>query len=296
MLRSSTIRCTGIHVASTGVFAVELSRRRRQVSLTRCAVIRMEPPLTMPACLVEDQDRRRLVDALSVLRQGGMEVERPFFALSDTASFIKRRFVLPKNEEATRQQLLWEADQLLEQDAHEYVIDTLVTNQHGFFIAARRQILELYAVLCQQAQVGRPEFDMASFALCNALECSGGGGGVEVILQATQERARAVLLRGGAYAGEDDWSLDSMTTVDGLRRLCDVELKQDERIDRLWLTGTGDDAIDRFEGLAEQVDELDPFVGLPVTDSAREALQSTQVRPRAYAIAAGLAFRGLADA
>jgi Tfp pilus assembly PilM family ATPase len=295
VLRSSTIRCTGIHVAPTGVFAVELSRRRQQVSLTRCAVIRMEPPLTMPGCLVEDQGRRRLVEALSVLRQGGMEAEKPFFAISDTASFIKRRFVLPKNEEATRQQLLWEADQLLEQDAQDYVIDTLITRQHGFFIAARRQILELYGVLCQQAQVGRPEFDMASFALCNALECSGGGGGVEIILQTTQQSARAVLLRDGAYVGEEDWSLDAMTTIDGLGRLCDVELTENETIDRLWLAGCGDDTVDQFEGFAEQVAELDPFVGLPVADSARQALESTKNRPRAYAIAAGLAFRGLAE-
>ena len=279
-----------------GVFAVELSRWRQQVSLSRCAVIRMNPPLSMPACLVEDQGRRRLVEALSVLRQGGMEAEKPFFALSGTASFIKRRFVLTKNEEATRQQLLWEAEQLLEQDAQEYVIDTLVTRQHGFFIAARRQILELYGVLCQQAQVGPPKFDMASFALCNALECSSRGGGVEVILQTTQDRARAVLLRDGAYVGEDDWVLDTMTAVDGLVRLCEAELVQDERVDRLWLAGSGEDTVDQYEGLAEQVAELDPFVGLPVTDSARETLESTQIRPRAYAIAAGLAFRGLADA
>ena len=296
MLRSSTIHCTGIHVVPDAVYAVELSRRRQRVSLSRCAVVRTERPLSMPESLADDQDRARLVEALRLLRRSGIGAERPYFALSGAASFIKRRFVLARAEEATREQLLWEAGQLLGRDVDEYVVDTLVTRRHGFFIAARRQILDLHSALCRQAKVGKPGFDMASFALCNALESRGGGDGVEVILQNDGDDARAVLLRDGEYESESIWSLDEVTVVDGLARLCEAELDEDESARRLWVAGHGDSGRAGLEELADEVVDLDPFAGLPMTEAAGRTLESSQVSPRAYAVAAGLAFRGLVDA
>ena len=298
MFGSSIIRCTGIHVVPDAVYAVELSRRRQRVSLSRCAVVRTERPLSMPQSLVDDQDRARLVEVLRQLRRSGIDARRPYFALSEPASFIKRRFVLPHSAEATRQQLLWEAGQLLGSDVDEYVVDTLVTRRHGFFIAARRQILDLYGALCRQARVGKPGFDMVSFALCNALESrDAGGDGVEVILQDDGGSARAVLLRDGEYEAESIWSLDDVTVADGLARLCEAELDEDETARRLWVAGHGDiDGSAGLERLADEVVDLDPFVGLPMTAAAGRALESSQVPPRAFAVAAGLAFRGLADA
>ena len=102
MFRSSNIRCTGIHVVPDAVYAVELSRRRQRVSLSRCAVVRAERSLSMPESLVADEDRARLVEALRRLRHSGIDAHKPYFALSGPASFIKRRFVLPHSTEATR--------------------------------------------------------------------------------------------------------------------------------------------------------------------------------------------------
>ena len=297
MLGSSTIRCTGIHLAPHGVYAVELARRRKSVSLSRCAMVRMSGPLEIPEALADDEGRSKLVEALQVLRRGGIEAERPYFALSGTASFIKRRFLLPRDREATREQLLWEAGQLLEQDEEEYVVDTLVTRRHGFFIAARRQILDLHGALCRQAQMGHPGFDMASFALCNALEsCGAGGGGIEIVLQDDGESARAVLLRDGVYEAESSWTLDEMTAAGGLERFCEAELGEQDSLRRLWVAGPGEtEGRGGLAGLTDEVTDLDPFIGLPVAESARQALESVETPPRAYAIAAGLAFRGLTD-
>jgi Tfp pilus assembly PilM family ATPase len=293
VLRSSTTQCTGIHVASDGVYVVQLSRRGRRVSLARCTAVRLERSVTMPESLADSEARELLAEALRVLRRGGIDVARPYFALSGTACFIKRRFALPRSAEATREHLMWEAEQLLGPDVDEYVVDTLVTPRHGFFIAVRRQILDLHRALCRQARLGDPGFDMASFALCNALEsCGAGGAGVEVILQEEGHSARAVLLRDGAYEGESSWILDDQTMTAGVTRLCQAELDEHESVPRMWLASGGHaGGFDRVD----EVLELDPFAGLSVPDSVRQTLNNAEVPPRAYTVAVGLAVRGLAD-
>jgi hypothetical protein len=62
------------------------------------------------------------------------------------------------------------------------------------------------------------------------------------------------------------------------------------------VAGHGDSGRAGLEELTDEVVDLDPFAGLPMTEAAVRALESSQVPPRAYAVAAGLAFRGLADA
>ncbi|MDA0335185.1 MAG: hypothetical protein O2782_08485 [bacterium] len=298
MLRSSTTHCTGIHVAPDGIYVVQLSRREQRVSLARCTLVRLERTLTMPESLADDETRTLVVEALRVLHRGGIDVARPYFALSGTTCFIKRRFVLPHADGATREHLLWEAEQLLGADIDEYVVDTLVTARHGFFIAVRRQILDLYRVLCHQARLGTPGFDMASFALCNALENSGtGGGGVEVVVQDDGNSGRAVLLRNGTYEGEHSWNLDESTATDGITALLRAELEVNEAVARVWLAGPGG-AVNGGAGLdgIDHVAEIDPFAGLSVADSVRRTLDTSRVPPRAYTVAVGLAVRGLADA
>ncbi len=280
------------------MYVVQLSRREQRVSLTRCTVVRLERALTMPESLADDEARILLVEALRVLHRGGIDVARPYFALSGTTCFIKRRFVLPQADGATREHLLWEAGQLLGADIDDYGVDTLVTARHGFFIAVRRQILDLYGVLCHQAGLGKPGFDMASFALCNALENSGTGGvGVEVVLQDDGYSGRAVLLRDGIYEGEHSWSLEESGVTDGIARLLRAELDENEAVPRVWLAGPGDTVNGGagFDGI-DHVVEIDPFAGLLVADSVRRTLETARVPLRAYTVALGLAVRGLADA
>lgn len=294
MLRSSTIRCTGIHVSPEVVYVVELASKRRRASVRRCARVRLRNSVDMPEALVEENARAALVDALDALRQGGVDLSRPYFALSGTASFIRRHALIPGSDEATRDHLLWEAAQLLESEVGRYTIDTLLTARHGFFIAARQQILELYGVLCQQADIGRPGFDMTTFALCNALESSGTGGrGTEVILHEDGDGVRAVLLRDGSFEGERVCREDEKEPAEHLSRWISTELTDEGAPRRLWRSGDSDDPI--ALGGFSSVEDLDPFAGVPMSETAEQTLQSSETPPGAWAVAAGLAFRGLAD-
>lgn len=263
------------------------------MQLAHCTVVRMKTPVAMPEGLVDDAGHAALVEALDVLGPGGIDVERPYFALSGTACFIKRHFALPDAEDLTRDHLTWEAEQLLGADVGDYVVETLITPRCGFLIAVRRQILELYGVLCRHAGLGEPGFDMTSFALCNALEhCGQGGAGAEIILQQDSAIARAVLLRDGVYEGEQAWAQDEQSVDQAMARFTATWLTDDDAAPRLWLAG-GIESDDWQE--FEHVAQLDPFVGLDVSDSARLVLQSADGGAGMFSVALGLAVRGLAD-
>lgn len=303
MLGSGTARGTGIHVGAEALYAVELSRRRSRVFLARCATVPLEAPPRLPEQLADDDGRARLVAALRDLKARGVEGRRPFFSLAGTATFVKRRFALPGAEAETREQLLWEARQLLEEDLDDYVVDVHVTRRYGFIVAARRQILELYGVLCREAGVERPGFDMTSFALCNALEGSGAAAdrGTDLIACCDPSEARLVLLRDGEYEAESSWAWQREGAALGLSqelaRLCAAELTEGERADRMWTAGTrapaDDGLLSRF---ASEVMPLDPFAGLTRTADAEADLDSSGLQARAFAVAAGLAYRALTEA
>lgn len=266
--------------------------------LAHCTVVRLKEPVVLPDALVDGDGHAALVEALEVLQTGGIDVGRPYFALSGTACFIKRHFALNDAEELTREHLTWEARQLLGSDVDDYVIETLLTQRCGFLIAVRRQILELYGVLCRHAGLGSPGFDMASFALCNALEHGGAGGtGAEIILQQDTAAARAVLLRDGVYEGEQSWAHDEQSVIDGVARFMGTWLVDGDQAPHLWLAGgNGSADVDGLPSGIEAVAELDPFAGMDMADTAQRALRSADVAPGMFAVALGLAVRGLADA
>lgn len=295
MLRASTTRCTGIHLAPEAVYAVELVQRRGRTALQRCGRVRLEQPLELPDALVDGTTRADLVEALQTLQEGGFSLERPYFALAGTACFIKRRIVAPGSAETAREHLLWEAEQLLGADMDDYAIDTLVTARHGFFIAVRREILELYGVLCREAHAGKPGFDMTSFALYNAFERFGvAGEGSEAILQVDGSGARMILVRDGEFEGETGWSGEAEDWSASAARWLEEEMVDGQERLRLWLAGGG--ATDVASRLAESVDDLDPFDDLPMSTVARRTLDGADAPKRAWVVATGLAVRGLADA
>lgn len=299
MLGSGTTRCTGIHVSDDSVYAVELLRRRDRVSMGPCAVIPLAEPLSLPEGLADDGQRERLARALADLPVLGIEGKRPYFALAGTATFVKRHPLPPGGDAESREQLLWEARQLLGEDCDEYVVDILRTRRHAFLIAARQQILDLYGVLSRQAGLGAPGFDMFPFALCNALEGSGAvsGRGAELIVYGDTVSGRAVLLRDGEFEAEAVWTVAAGTEQeDGLARLCGSELDEDERLDRAWLCGAAAADSPLLARRADAIAELDPFAGLPRTAAAEEALAHSHRSESAFGVAAGLAYRAAAEA
>ncbi len=307
MFGSGSQHCTGVHITDGALYAVQISRRRKKVSLSACARVVLPRPLQLPEELAEDVERAALASALRQLSSAGVECQRPYFGLGGTSSFVKRRFLIPGSSVDTREQLLWEARQALEEDYDDFVLDVLQTSRYGFVVAARREVLELYGVLCRQAKIGKPGFDMIPFALVNALEGGGAatGEGSDLIVQLANRQGRAVLVRDGEFEAEAVWDWedddDAMTAerIEQLRSYIEglLDMGQGtETADRVWLASeSAHDAAEHLTGLGRSISPLDPFAHMSRRTRAEEALEQMPGGGPALAVAAGLAFRGLAD-
>jgi Tfp pilus assembly PilM family ATPase len=300
--------CTGVHISGDTVHAVLLSRRRQTVHLSACARVSLSQTAELPEQLADDLGRSALATALMHLADTGVRCQRPYFGLGGTSSFVKRRFLVPGNDNETREQLMWEARQSLEEDFDDFVLDVLQTSRYGFVVAARREVLELYGVLCRQAKIGKPGFDMIPFALVNALDGSGSAhdDGTDLIVQLDSAEGRAVLVRDGEFEAEAVWSwedeADTMThsKVEELRSYTEGLLdtgQGTESADRIWLASElACDAAEHLTRLGRTIRPLDPFARLSRRSRADEALDTMPGGAAALCVAAGLAFRGLADA
>jgi len=314
---SSRKSATGIHVIDGAVHIVELSRTRTETLLEHA--VRLElPDVLRPIELAEPAPRHALIAALTAARVDfGVTFATAYYALDCQAVLLTRRPVVPGDEGRSRELLRWEAEQALADDLPEYVVDFLVTRQHGFVVAARKAALDMVSQVLGQAQVAKPGFDVVPFALCNALELSGalGGEGVEILLHLAAREATLIAVCDGelgdlevcplgssgqsaAPAGANSASAPPAGTPlqivqEAIQHMARA-LGLDGWPDRLWLAGAADGEWSQEltdAGMRPQV--LDALAGMSRAADTAEA--EPPVAPGALAVAAGLAFRGLAE-
>lgn len=297
----ATTHHTGIHFGADAVYAVGLTRRRGRLSLTHCSAAALEKAPRLPEDLADEDARRGLAGALRQLRDLGLPRGRPYLPLGGAATFLRRRPVLPGAEAPSRDHLRWEAGQLLGDDLDDYVVDYLVTRRHGFVAAAHRELLARWNALCEESGVDAPGFDMASFALCHALEGSrpSAAEGVDLIVHGEARQARAVLLHEGEYEAERVLPADGRGgegLAGPLKEMLEEELGE-EPPRALWLSGPeGPVHAEGLAGLADSVAVLDPFSGLDRRPEASRGLERSGRPPGAFAVAAGLAYRSTLQA
>lgn len=326
MFGSSRKSATGIHVAGRAVHIVELSRTRTETVLEHALRLELTESL-QPFQLAEPARRDELAAALAAARRDfGVTFSTAYYALEGQAVLLARRPVVPGDEGASRDLLRWEAEQALADDLSEYVVDILMTHQHGFVVAAHRAALDLVAQALGQARVDKPGFDVVAFALCNALELSGAlsGEGVEILLHLAAREATLIAVCDGeledveicplggpgqaaAAAGAngdeglfgEDPAPDSVAgTPPQIVEEAIEHMARDQGLDgwpdRLWLTGAADgEWAGALAGGGVRPQVLDALAGMRRASDAVEI--ESPVSPGTLAVAAGLAFRGLAE-
>lgn len=320
-------RSTGIHIGDGGLQVVEL-RRRGGVAVLEGAVRLNIHELPFPLPWVDPKFQHDIADTIrSARREHGVRFKHPYFALDECSAVVKRRALLPGKVQDNRENLEWEARQFLTDDLAEYAIDYLLTTDFGFVVAARRAAMDRVRGVCHHAGISRPEFDLAPFALYNALEASAGllSSGCELLLDVGVNTARSILLIEGNLRGvrtvkarrlmtfangsattaiggdgqvrvgdqskhpEDDFDEWMEILARGAEKL--VRAEQGElHIDRCWLSGKH--AVQAQEPLSRRlglgVQLLDPFNCI---DTGMQELDD----PSVFATAAGLALRGVSE-
>ena len=320
MFGSKQKRATGIHVGDEALHLVELSRVRAGSQLE--SVARVDLPAGIRSLSPADPLFKDIF--VGLLRQARTEYDMLFqntyMALHNRSFLLKRRPLVAGGAGENREQLEWEAGQFLSDEngaAAEFTLDFLLTRRFGFVVAARRAAIEGTRSMCLEAGIEGPGFDVAPFALFNALESSGvtSDAGRELLVDMDRLAARLVMRADSELAGVEtcrwdqrapdfhsDDDGDGTAGVDELdpQEQIAIVVKAMERLaaegdewraDRIWLTGEG--AAQWCGPLAEETslpaEPLNPFGAVDQSETAPD------VEGPAFATAAGLAFRGLAE-
>ena len=291
-------KATGVHIEDHLLRIVELVRAGGDPEVG--AVFRAELPGSDLGPELREALRR-------AARECSLSFANTCISLGWSQFYLKHwPLVEGANAKTNRHHLLWEASQFLAADLKDYGIDTFLGQSRGFVVAVRRRVLEHYREFCLQSGLKSPELDVVPFALCNALEGSRSGpaAGMEMLVGFSRRETSILLLRDGDLAAvesrvhsaepEADWTGATEKCIDALLG----KENRGENPERLWvadLTGCADSrATELSAHYSIRSAVLDPFRNLRTT-RCKGAQQSLLGRGSEFAVAAGLAHRGLAE-
>ncbi|MBQ43511.1 MAG: hypothetical protein CME15_13750 [Gemmatimonadetes bacterium] len=335
MFGSRKKRATGIHIGDDALNVVEMSSSSREGAKIEGLVSLDLDRWPLSVRLSRDDVSHQLLEALRrSVDEYDLNFPSPLVALDPSLVSVKRRALIPGSDEENREYLKWEATQFLSDDLDHYLLDFLLTTQFGFVVAVRRVAVEKLRSLCKDAGVAKPRFDAVPFALCNALEFSGGSlEGVDLVIDIGDTEARLVLLNKGELQALEScnwWDgglamyMDAFSYSPGSKQDTGGKDFGKDRVanhasddrsqaqllsaalagfvdrwadgktpDRVWIAGRDADSPQWGAAVASTLsipgEFLNPFA---VVEGSEEIV--TNVNAPAFAVAAGLAFRGLA--
>ncbi len=335
MFGSRKKRATGIHIGDDALNVVEMSSSSREGAKIEGLVSLDLDRWPLSVRLSRDDVSHQLLEALRrSVDEYDLNFPSPLVALDPSLVSVKRRALIPGSDEENREYLKWEATQFLSDDLDHYLLDFLLTTQFGFVVAVRRVAVEKLRSLCKDAGVAKPRFDAVPFALCNALEFSGGSlEGVDLVIDIGDTEARLVLLNKGELQALEScnwWDgglamyMDAFSYSPGSKQDTGGKDFGKDRVanhasddrsqaqllsaaltgfvdrwadgktpDRVWIAGRDADSPQWGAAVASTLsipgEFLNPFAAV---EGSEEIV--TNVNAPAFAVAAGLAFRGLA--
>ena len=288
-------KATGIHISGQTVRVAALDADRSSVRPLVLAADELERPFD-PTALSDKQQRQELAAKLVALAATyDFDYSNACFALDRRLGLIQRRPFVAGTMRENREQLLWEAEQILAGEATAFSCDFALTSQWGFVVAARYRALDCYRALGKETAVGQLDVDLVPFALYNASECANllAKDKFSLLLYADIGEAWLLLIEEGELAAlascvwdDDD---DAVEALKGATRKLLSE--GSSGLQRLWGAGI----VYWSEGLAAhlgvQHSILDPLAAV----NPKLLGSATPAQRSAYAIAVGLAQRGLAQ-
>ncbi len=247
-----------------------------------------------PVSLDDEQQRRELATQLAALAATyNFDYSTACFSLGRRLGLVQRRPLVARTERENREQLQWETEQFLTEDAEAFSCDFVLTSQWGFVVAARHRVLDGYRALGKAVAVNRLDVDLVPFALYNASECANllAKDTFSLLLYADLSEAWLLLIEEGELCALTSccWEQedDAPVVLEGAAHK--LLSTRGNGLQRLWGAGF----VYWSEGLASHLGVphsiLDPLAAVKpkLLDSTPPAQRSE------YAIAVGLAQRGL---
>ena len=287
-------KATGIHISGQTVRVAALDAGRDGIRPLVLAADELEWPFD-PAALGDEQPRQELAAKLASLAATyNFDYSNACFSLDRRLGLIQRRPLVAGTEHENREQLLWESEQILAGETKAFSCDFVLTSQWAFVVAARRRALDCYRALGKKTAVSQFDVDLAPFALYNASECASllAKDKLSLMLYADVDEAWLLLIEEGELSAlvscvweEEDAAPEALAGA--ARKLLSESING---LQHLWGAGI----VYWSEGLAEHLGVphsiLDPLAAV----NPKLLGSATPAQRSAYAIAVGLAQRGLA--
>tara|TARA_B100000686_G_scaffold354414_1_gene464517 strand:+ start:1692 stop:2666 length:975 start_codon:yes stop_codon:yes gene_type:complete len=323
MLRHKIKRATGIHFDDHALYAVELMRAHGEIILTARARVDLQV-VDRVTGLTNPSVRTGIAVALEQARNHyGMRFQNVYTTLKEDSVFVKKFPIFYRKESDNRIQLEWEVRQFLPDKSQAYVFDCFTTRRAAFVVAVRRQAIEMVTSICRNAGISRPQVDVSSFALCNAMEssCVTSTDWINVLLDFSRDYVMIILINKGELQAVETCNWDGRHAMYGQTEpemindvkgekaqsesmKVDLFLRSFEKFtqrelgtskpDHVWLSGShalsGGWSKEIENQLSFCSSLFDPFLNMDTTD-----VDDNVENPFAYAIASGLAFRGLSE-
>ena len=288
-------KATGIHISGQTVRVAALDAGRFGVRPLVLAADELERPFD-PTALSDKQQRQEIAAKLVALAATyDFDYSNACFSLDRRLGLIQRRPFVAGTMRENREQLQWEADQILAGEARVFSCDFVLTSQWGFVVTARHRALDCYRALGKETAVGRFDLDLVPFALYNASECANllAKDKFSLLLYADVGEAWLLLIEEGELSAlincvweEED---DAAAALEGAARK--LLSGGSSGLQHLWGAGI----VYWSEGLAAhlgvQHSILDPLAAV----NPKLLGSATPTQRSAYAIAIGLAQRRLAQ-
>jgi Tfp pilus assembly PilM family ATPase len=305
MFRAKDRKATGIHFSDNRLRIVELTGAQGRVALRSAVQTKLDHPLGY-AMLSVPGLRQELATVLRRLgERRNIDYARPCVAIDPGSVLIKRHPLIfagtqtGKVRQANREQLQWEARQLLEDESEQFTVDFALGRTDGFVVAVRRSLLLLYRELFAVAGIEDPVFDIESFALYNAAEAAGlsGESGRQLLLDSAPARVQGLLLEDGDLVGVARCAAEAneRPSPTELLERCVRQLEEDRgeaEVRQAWVAGemAGALSAELAGRLTARCGIFDPFAAL---DTA--AVADGPTTGPEFAVATGLAYRRLTE-
>ena len=288
-------KATGIHISGQTVRVAALDTGKTGVRPLVLAADELERPFD-PTALSDQQQQQELATKLVALASAyDFDYSNACFSLDRCLGLIQRRPLVAGTVHENREQLLWESEQILAGDAKAFSCDFALTSQWGFVVAARHRALDCYRALGKEMSVGRFDVDLVPFALYNASECANllAKDKFSLLLYADMGEAWLLLIEEGELSAlascvweEED---DAAEALEGAARRLLSE--GSSGLQHLWGAGF----VYWSEGLAAHLGVPHSILDPLATVNPKLLGSATPAQRSAYAIAVGLAQRGLAQ-
>ena len=227
----------GLDIGSSSVKVVECSRRGRGFELSHVGMAPLPPEAIVQGAFLNSgaitEAIREAMDA------AGIKAKNVATAVSGHSVIVKKISLPAMTRDELEESIRWEAEQYIPFDINEVNLDFQILDtgrtegqMDVLLVAAKKDLIDDYVHVIQEAGLNPAVIDVAAFAVCNAFEANYDVGPDEVValVNIGSQVVNINILAGGAPAFTRDISTGGNVYTEEIQKALSVSWEEAERM------------------------------------------------------------------